>query len=120
MLPVTVEGKRSWIDHEHPKLSVRRQCVLLGLSRAAAYGVPRTESADNLGLMRRIDEQYLKTPFYGSRRMAEVLGTKSQPLNRKRVQRLMRQMGITAIYPKPRTTSRDKNHRIYPYLLRNV
>ena len=70
--------------------------------------------------MRRIDEQYLKTPFYGSRRMAEVLGTRRAPLNRKHVQRLMRVMGLEAVYPRPRTTQRDENHRIYPYLLRDL
>lgn len=70
--------------------------------------------------MRRIDEQYLRTPFYGSRRMAEVLGTRRRPLNRKRVQRLMRIMDLVAIYPRPGTTRRDPSHKIYPYLLRNV
>jgi putative transposase len=70
--------------------------------------------------MRRIDEQYLRTPFYGSRKMARVLGTRRRPLNRKRVQRLMRLMDLVAIYPPPRTTQRDPSHRIYPYLLRNV
>jgi putative transposase len=70
---------------------------------------------ENLELMRTIDEQYLLTPFYGSRRMAEVLG-----VNRKRVQRLMRLMGIEAIYPKPKTTTRAPGHKIYPYLLRNL
>ena len=76
---------------------------------------PAGESAENLALMRRIDEQYLKTPFYGSRRMAEALG-----VNRKCVQRLMRLMGLEAIYPKPRLSQRNEEHRIYPYLLRNV
>jgi putative transposase len=119
-LPVSLKGKRSWIDHEHPGLSVRRQCELLGLNRASVYRTPRTESPENLALMRRLDEQYLKTPFYGSRRMAQVLGSRTQPLNRKHIQRLMRLMGLAAIYPKPNTTRRDKSHRLYPYLLRNV
>jgi putative transposase len=101
-------------------VSVRRQCELLGLSRASAYRSPSHESPENLALMRRIDEQYLKTPFYGSRRMAEVLGTRARPLNRKHIQRLMRLMGLAAIYPKPPTTRRDTRHKIYPYLLRNV
>jgi len=92
----------------------------MGLSRASAYRAPRRESRENLALMRRLDEQYLKTPFYGSRRMAEVLGTTARPLNRKHLQRLMRVMGLAAIYPKPRTTRRDKSHKIYPYLLRHV
>ncbi len=101
-------------------MSVRRQCQLLGLSRAAVYRTPRTESPENLALMRRIDEQYLKTPFYGSRRMAKVLETRRHPLNRKHIQRLMRLMGLAAIFPKPNTTRRDESHKIYPYLLRNV
>jgi putative transposase len=96
-------------------LSVRRQCELVGLSRSSWYYDPAEESAKNLQLMRRIDEQYLKTPYYGSRKMAEVFG-----VNRKRVQRLMRLMGLEAIYPKPQTTQRNREHRIYPYLLRNV
>jgi putative transposase len=87
----------------------------LGLSRSTRYYAPRGESAENLALMRRIDEQYLETPFYGSRRMAVVLD-----VNRKRIQRLMRVMGIEAIYPKRRTTWPAAGHKIYPYLLRNV
>jgi putative transposase len=96
-------------------LSIRRQCELAGLSRSSWYFEPAGESAENLSLMRRIDEQYLATPFYGSRKMAQVLG-----VNRKRVQRLMRLMGLEAIYPKPRLTQRNAEHRIYPYLLRNL
>jgi putative transposase len=96
-------------------LSVTRQCELLELPRSTWYYEPAGESAENLDLMRAIDEQYLVTPFYGSRRMAKVLR-----VNRKRVQRLMRLMGIEAIYPKPRTTVTSPGHKIYPYLLRNV
>ena len=92
-----------------------RQCELLGLARSTCYYQPQTESAENLALMRRIDEQYLETPFYGSRKVAVVLG-----VNRKRVQRLMRRMGLEAIYPKRRTTRPAPGHKIYPYLLRNV
>ena len=87
----------------------------MGLPRSTWYYRPAGESAENLALMRRIDEQYLRTPFYGSRKMAEVLN-----VNRKRVQRLMRMMGIEAIYPKRRTTWPGAGHKIYPYLLRNV
>jgi putative transposase len=87
----------------------------LGLSRSTRYYTARGESAENLALMRRIDEQYLATPFYGSRRMAVVLSA-----NRKRIQRLMRVMGLEAIYPKRRTTWPAAGHKIYPYLLRNV
>jgi putative transposase len=83
------------------------------------YFEPAGESAENLGLMRLIDEQYLKTPFYGSRRMVWWLERQGYVVNRKRVQRLMRLMGIEAIYPKPRTTVRNGEHRIFPYLLRD-
>jgi putative transposase len=96
-------------------LSIRRQCDLLGLARGSWYYEPAGETAENLKLMRRIDELYLKRPYYGSRRMADALS-----VNRKRVQRLMRIMGLEAIYPKPRTTVRHPEHKIYPYLLRDV
>ena len=99
----------------HPQLSVARQCELLGLPRSTWYYAPLGESAENLALMRRIDEQYLQTPFYGSRKMATELG-----INRKRAQRLMRRMGLEAIYPKRATTRPAAGHKIYPYLLRNV
>ena len=78
------------------------------------------DTQENLFLMELIDRQYMKTPFYGSRRMTDVLGKKGYHVNRKRIQRLMRQMGIQAIYPKPRLSKHDKSHKIYPYLLRNV
>ena len=112
--------KRSWIEPDHPELSIRQQCELLLLNRATYYLQPGSESSENLALMRRIDEQYLRTPCYGSRRMAVVLGTRESPINRKHVQRLMRVMGLEAIYPQPRTTQRDVTHKIYPYLLRNL
>jgi putative transposase len=96
-------------------LSITRQCALVGLARSTWYYRSAGESAQNLALMRQIDQQYLRTPFYGSRKLAELLGT-----NRKRVQRLMRLMGIEAVYPKRRTTWPGAGHQIYPYLLRNV
>ncbi len=99
----------------HAELSLVRQCELVGLSRSSWYYEPIRESSENLELMRAIDRHYLQTPFFGSRRMADELG-----YNRKRIQRLMRLMGIEAIYPKPRTTLRGKGHKIYPYLLRNL
>jgi putative transposase len=108
------------VDRQHPTLSVRRQCELLGLNRSACYYEPVSESAANLKLMRCIDEQYLRTPFYGSRRMTAWLQVAGHAVNRKRVQRLMRQMGLEAIYPKPRTTIAGSGHKVYPYLLRNV
>jgi putative transposase len=96
-------------------VSIRRQCELLDLNRSSWYYQPLGESAENLEWMRRIDGQYLKTPFYRSRKMAEVLG-----IDRKRARRLMRLMGLEAIYPKPRLSRHDPDHKIYPYLLRNI
>lgn len=93
-------------------MSIARQCALLGLARSTWYYEPAPE---NLKLMRRIDEEYLKTPFYGSRKLADVLG-----VNRKRIGRLMRLMGLEAVYPKRRTTWPGAGHKIYPYLLRNL
>ena len=107
------------MDWGHPRLSVRQQCKLLGLHRATAYYTPVGETEENLCLMRRIDEQYLKTPFYGSRRMVIELTQQGLAVNRKRVQRLMRLMDLEAIYPRPRTTESSAEHRKFPYLLRN-
>ncbi len=90
------------------------------MNRSTYYYAPGTESALNLWLMRLIDEQYLKTPFYGWPRMTTYLQGEGYAINHKRVQRLMQKMGIQAIYPKPRTTIRTPGHKIYPYLLRNV
>jgi putative transposase len=94
---------------------VQRQCDLLGLPRSTFYYQPRPESKCNLELLRRIDQLYLQCPFFGSRKMAAVLSA-----NRKRVQRLMRILGIEAIYPKPNLSRPAPGHQIYPYLLRNV
>jgi|SRR5688572_1592976 putative transposase len=108
------------IEYRHPALSVRRQCALLGLSRSTWHYRPAEESAENLRLMRMMDEQYLETPFYGSRRMTTWLCREGEEVNRKRVQRLMRVMGLETIYPRPRTTRRNPEHRVFPYLLRGV
>jgi putative transposase len=101
-------------------LSVRRQCELLGLSRSSLYYEPAGETSEDLRLMRLIDERYTACPFYGSRRMTVWLTEQGEGVNRKRVQRLMRVMGLEAIYPKPRLSLAGKGHRIYPYLLRGV
>ena len=101
-------------------MSVRRQCELLGLNRSSFYYEPIGESAVDLRLMRMIDEQYTACPFYGSRRMTAWLAGRGEELNRKRVQRLMRVMGLEAIYPKPRLSLAGKGHKVYPYLLRGV
>jgi putative transposase len=101
-------------------LSVRRQCELLGLNRSALYYQPARETEDNLRLMRLIDAEYTAHPFYGSRKVTEWLRQHGEAVNRKRVQRLMRLMGLEAIYPKPRLSMPGRGHRIYPYLLRGV
>ena len=93
---------------------------MVGLNRAAYYLVPGEESADNLALMRRIDEQYTACPFYGSRRITAWLVRQGHEVNRKRVQRLLRRMGLEAIYPKPKLSAAGPGHRVYPYLLRDV
>ncbi|MCO6044975.1 IS3 family transposase [Aeoliella sp. ICT_H6.2] len=114
-LPSRAMDKRRWIEPGHPQLSVRRQCELLGLARSSCYYAAKGESEENRELMRRIDELYTRWPFYGSRRLADELG-----VSRKRIARLMRVMGIEAIYPKKRTTWPGAGHKIYPYLLRNI
>lgn len=101
-------------------LSIIKQCELIGLSRASYYYQPAQESETNLRIMRMVDEQYLITPFYGSRRMAEILNSKGEIVNRKRLQRLMRIMGIEAMYPKPKTSIGNKEHYKYPYLLKDL
>jgi putative transposase len=100
---------------------VRRQCALLGLCRSSLYYRPCRETAANLRLMRLIDQEYTAHPFYGSRKMTVWLReVQGEEVNRKRVQRLMRLMGLEAIHPKPRLSLAGRGHRIYPYLLRNV
>ena len=101
-------------------LSVSQQCELLDLPRSTYYYEPAQETSENLELMRRIDEVYLEAPFFGSRRIALELSTPREPVNRKRVQRLMRTMGIEAIYPRKKTTIPHVGHRVYPYLLRGL
>ena len=108
------------IDPGHPRLSLSRQCGLVGLNRSSYYYEPAEESEENLLYMRLIDEQYMRTPFYGSRNMTTWLRENGHEVNRKRVQRLMRLMGIEAIYPKPKTSEAAKDHKKYPYLLRDV
>lgn len=108
------------MDVGHAELSVRRQCVLLGLNRSSLYYEPAAESADNLRLMRLLDEEYTAHPFYGSRKLTKWLVEQGEAVNRKRVQRLLRIMGLEAIYPKPRLSVPGRGNRIYPYLLRGV
>jgi putative transposase len=102
------------------KIPLSRQCRLLHISRSSVYYKPVGVKKADLDLMRLMDEQYLKTPFYGSRSMTLYLKRQGYPVNRKRIQRLMRRMGLEAIYPKPRTSRKHPGHRIYPYLLRDL
>ena len=111
---------RPLIEADHPQLSIRRQCELLGLCRSSLYYQPAAESAENLRLMRLIDAEYTAHPFLGSRRLTEWLIRRGEAVNRKRVQRLMRLLGLEAIYPKPKLSAAGRGHRIYPYLLRDV
>jgi putative transposase len=108
------------VELAHPDLSVRRQCELLGVKRAGLYYQPRGESEENQQLMRLLDEQYTRTPFYGRRRMRAWLGDQGYKVNPKRVARLMELIGIAAIYPKPRLSAPGEGHKIYPYLLEGV
>jgi putative transposase len=108
------------VDPQHPELSIRRQCQLLGLSRATYYYAPAQETPLNLKLMRLIDEQYLRTPFYGYRRMTAYLRRGGYAVNPKRVRRLMRLMGLEAVGPRPRTSTAAPEHTVYPYLLRGL
>ena len=102
------------------ELSLRRQCELVGLSRSGFYYEPVPERAENLALMRRLDELHLERPVYGSRRLTARLQRDGLGVNRKRVQRLMRVMGITTLYPKRNLSRRNQAHRVYPYLLAGV
>jgi putative transposase len=108
------------IEVGHAQLSVRRQCELLGLNRSSLYYQPAAESPENLRLMRLLDEEYTAHPFYGSRRLTAWLVRQGEQVNRKRVQRLLRLMGLEAIYPKPKLSVAGRGHQIYPYLLRGV
>jgi putative transposase len=108
------------IDVQHPELSIRRQCELVGLNRATFYWEPAGETPENLALMRLIDEQFTRTPFYGYRRMTVALRKQGQMVNHKRIARLMRKMDLLAVYPRPRTSLPDQQHKKYPYLLRGL
>jgi putative transposase len=108
------------VDRSRTDLSVRRQCALLGLARSGIYRQPAVPDPEELALMRWLDERYLATPFYGSRRMTVELRKAGRQVNRKRVQRLMRLMGLEALGPKPKTSRPSAQHRVYPYLLRGL
>jgi len=108
------------VDSKEPGLNISRQCRLLGIHRSSFYYRPKPIKAKDLELMRLIDEQYLKTPTWGSRSMRTHLRRLGYKINRKRVQRLMRLMGLEAIYPRPKTSRPHPEHKVYPYLLRGL
>jgi putative transposase len=114
------EAKRALIEAAHPQISIARQCDLVGLPRATYYYHTQGESAENLTLMRLLDQQYTDTPYYGIRRMTAWLRSQGYAVNHKRVARLLHTMGLETIYPKPRLSQPHPAHRVYPYLLRGV
>jgi len=111
---------RDMVDKQHSSLSVVQQCRLLGLHRSGLYYQPCSESEENLTILRQLDEQYFKTPFYGVRRLTAWLEVQGYAINRKRVKRLMKLMGWQTIYRRPNTSKPCKEHRIYPYLLKDL
>ena len=114
------DRRRALVSADHPRLSVVRQCALVSISRSSYYYTPSGESELNLVLMREIDRQFLETPWYGSRQMARHLRRRGYDVGRTRIRRLMRTMGLQAIYQKPRTSTPNAQHRVYPYLLRGL
>jgi putative transposase len=117
---MSAPDRRAKLDRDHPLLSVRRQCGMLGIARSGVYRLPRPANDDDSALLRRIDEMFTRWPFLGSRRITAMLRAEGRTINRKRVQRLMRRMGIVALGPKPRTTKPAPGHTIFPYLLRDM
>lgn len=118
---MSAPDRRKKLDRAHPGLSIRRQCALLSVTRSGVYRPQQAANDDaDLALMRRIDELFMAWPFLGSRRMAAMLRAEGCRVNRKRVQRLMRLMGIAALGPKPRTSKPAPGHKVFPYLLRGL
>src|SRR5436853_485306 len=109
--------RRAMVERVNPVLPVSQQCRLLAVSRSAVYRKPAEVSTKDLAIMALIDRQYLARPYYGSRRMAAWLATEGRLVNRKRVQRLMRLLGVVAIYQRPNTSKATAAHKIFPYLL---
>ena len=117
---MSTPDRRELVDRQDTRLSLRRQCRLLGVARSGVYRPAAPANDNDLAVMRRLDELFTQWPFLGSRRMAMMLRENGFAINRKRVQRLMRKMGIAALSPKPRTTKPEPGHKIFPYLLRNM
>lgn len=108
------------IDRTHQALSVARQCRLMKVSRSSLYYSSRAGQRENQDIIRRTDQQFLETPYYGSRQMTFSLRREGFCINRKRIRRLMKIMGLRGIFQAPRTSLRHKGHRVYPYLLRGL
>src|ERR1700749_339253 len=117
---MVVERRGQLIAPRPPRLPVTRQCELVSISRSGFYYQPAGGTLLNLALMRLIDEQFLETPWYGSRQMMRHLRREGYMVGRKRVRRLIARMGLEPIYQRPRTTVPHPGHRIYPYLLREM
>jgi putative transposase len=117
---MSLDRRRQMIEPGHLQLSIARQCRLVSISRSGFYHRPAGETPLNLGLMRLIDAQFLETPWYGSRQMARHLRREGHVVGRKRVRRLMAKMGLMPIYQRPRTTVPHPEHRVFPYLLRDL
>lgn len=119
---MTIDQKRQAVEPGHKTIPIVRQCELLGLNRSSLYYTAKGETDYNEMLMKLIDEQYVKTPFYGIDKMTEWLRLEGHPVNPKRIRRLMRQMGLEAVYPRRKRglSIPDTQHKIYPYLLRDV
>ena len=117
---MSTPDRRAMLDRGNPTLSIRGQCRLLGIARSGVYRPAPANDDEDLALMRRIDALFTTWPFLGSRRMTAMLRADGFTVNRKRVQRLMRLMGIVALGPKPRTTTPASGHKIFPYLLREL
>ena len=117
---MSAPDRRAKLDRAHGELSVRRQCQMLGVARSSVYRKPRPVNDNDLEAMRRIDALFTARPFFGARRIARTLSAEGFPIDRKRVRRLMRGMGIEALGPKPRTSKPAPGHKVYPYLLRDL
>ena len=117
---MSVDRRRQMIEVNHSQLSLVRQCDLVSMARLSYYYRPKAESEFNLELMRLMDVQYLKTPWYGSRQMSRFLRRQGHWVNRKRIRRLLRKMGLVAVAPAPNTSRRHPRHAVYPYLLRGL
>lgn len=116
----SLEQRRAWIEAKHQRLSVAQQCELLGLARSSYYYVAVPEAAENLHYGRLLDEEYTRHPFYGVEKMTFWLRQQGYAVGPKRVRRLLRQMGLMAVYPKPHLSLNSLEHRRFPYLLGGV